>query len=149
MSKATMRIQIETSSRRGRGFGGQHPSQGDPNWHAQFGDFAGDDSWQPAMNCYQVGGAIEICLDLAGIDKEAIDVRIEPGRLSICGRREPPQPPTDAKSAKAQSLRILDMEIDHGHFRRDVPLPRSIDLRNVTSQYRDGLLWVRLPLPQG
>ncbi|MEZ6189908.1 MAG: Hsp20/alpha crystallin family protein [Phycisphaerales bacterium] len=35
---------------------------------------------------------MHICVDLAGIDRDKIDVRIEPGRLTVSGVRHAPEP---------------------------------------------------------
>lgn len=43
-------------------------------------------------------------------------------------------------------MRILTMEIDHGSFRRVIKLPERVDLARIESEYKNGLLWVRLPL---
>lgn len=105
-----------------------------------FGAVSAEQAWTPAVNVYECGGVLHICVELAGVSREALSVTVQPGRLIIEGRREVPEP----RSATAQCIR--EMEIDHGLFRRVLVLPESADLQSVESNYADGLLWVVLPI---
>ena len=107
----------------------------------KFG-FCPVDSWTPLVNLYQLDDRIEVCVDLAGVDPKKIDVQIEPGRLIISGERGTPEPPRE----DGETIRIVAMEIDHGQFCRTVALPDVVDIRRAESEYKSGLLWVRLPL---
>jgi len=106
---------------------------------AQFG--AGP-AWQPAVNAYLCTGQITLCVDLAGVDREALEIRAEIRRVSIRGRRELPEP----GGKDPETLRILAMEIDYGSFERQIELPVEVDTRRVAAEQRNGLLWVYLPL---
>lgn len=115
-------------------------------WQWHFGEFSPRDSWTPAINVYRMERSIEVCADLAGLDKRDIDVQVEPGRLIVRGVRRAPDPSCHDEA----KLRIISMEIDHGTFCREVPLPEHVDLSRALSRYENGMLWVSLPLrPQG
>ncbi|MEX2543572.1 MAG: Hsp20/alpha crystallin family protein [Phycisphaeraceae bacterium] len=101
-------------------------------------------AWSPAVNVYQLPGRLEVCVELAGVSSEGIDVRVEPGLLRVRGVRRAPDPRPEA--AKAGPMRILDMEIDAGPFLREVRLPAEVDLERVESRYEQGMLRVVLPL---
>lgn len=105
-----------------------------------FGAVSAEQAWTPAVNVYECGSELHVCVDLAGVPREAISVTVEPGRLVIEGRREVPEPDREATQC------IREMEIDHGLFRRVLALPESVDLDRVESHYREGMLWVMLPL---
>jgi len=111
-------------------------------WRGQFGDFSPTECWAPPVNIYRLDHAMEICVDLAGVDPDAIDVRVEERLLIVRGVRHAPEP----KRQRQAGMRIIAMEIDHGPFCREIPLPEQVDLARVTSEYKAGLLWVRLPL---
>lgn len=111
-------------------------------WRWHFGEFSSSDAWSPSVNLYHLPRRVEVCVDLAGVDRKLLDVRVEPGRLTIRGMRQAPEPPRDPE----QPLRIIAMEIDHGPFCRVVSLPDRVDLSAVESEYVNGLLWIRLPL---
>jgi HSP20 family protein len=99
-------------------------------------------TWQPSLNAYRCENSIRVCLDLAGVDKERIDIQIEPGRLVIRGVRVAPEP----ASCEPHPQQILAMEIDHGPFQRELRLPAEVLRDEVTAEYRNGLLWIHLPL---
>ena len=116
--------------------------------YRSFSQFAQTEAWSPAVNVYQTAGHVLVCVDLAGIERDKIDVRIEPGRLTISGVRNAPEPGKDVlptTPAPAQ-MKILNMEIDYGAFCRQVPVPTQVDLDRVSSAYRGGILWITLPL---
>lgn len=101
--------------------------------------------WSPSVNVYRLERRLEVCIDLAGMQLEAIHVHVEPGRLTIRGTRPAPDP-----RRGDEAMRILAMEIDHGPFARIVTLPSEVVLSKVESRYENGLLWVKLPLqPHG
>jgi len=111
-------------------------------WQWHFGDFSPGDSWAPPINVYRLDWRVEVCVCLAGVDKKTIDVAVKPGLLTVRGTREAPE----TAHGEGESMRILSMEIDHGPFCREVRLPEQVDLARVESEYRDGLLWIHLPL---
>lgn len=102
----------------------------------------GGATWQPAMNAYRCDGCIRVCFDLAGVDKETIDIRIEPGRMVVRGVRTAPEP----VSGEPTPRQILAMEIDHGPFLRELRLPAAVLNDEVTAEHRNGFLWIHLPL---
>ncbi len=107
-----------------------------------FSKFFPPHLWRPALNAYRCRDCIKICMDLAGVDREAIDIQLEPGRLVIRGQRGLPEP----EDSDDQPLRILAMEIDYGQFEREVSLPSTVDEDRVTARQSNGLLWIHLPL---
>jgi HSP20 family protein len=114
------------------------------SFHAGFSRFAATEAWAPSVNVYQLDDRLEVAVDLAGIERDRIDVRVEPGRLLIRGVRPAPEPPSDHETGAP--MRILTMEIDYGPFARVLPIPEHVDLRRVQSAYREGVLWITLPL---
>jgi HSP20 family protein len=97
--------------------------------------------WRPSVNAYRCGDRFIICVDLAGADQSATQVVAEPHRLIIRGERPPPGPPCDG-----EAVQVLEMEIDYGPFERVIELPAEIHPNHVKAEYREGLLWVDLPL---
>jgi HSP20 family protein len=98
-------------------------------------------AWSPAINVYRCPKCMRICVDLAGVERAEIDLRIEPERLILRGTREVPEP----NDAEGRALQLLTMEIDYGPFERAVPLPRDLDLDKAHAEQRNGLLWIHLP----
>ena len=105
------------------------------------------DTWTPSVNLYEVETGYRVCVDLAGVEKEKIDITVSGQRLSLKGHRQVPcHPDGDADAdAQAKRIRVHLMEIDHGSFSRDVELPEDANPDNITAVYRSGLLWIELP----
>ncbi len=114
--------------------------------YQSFAQFTQTEAWTPAVNIYQVGRHLHVCVDLAGVDKRQIDVRIEPGRLTISGVRHAPEPSEIQRGGPDVQMKIHALEIDYGRFSRTIQVPRTVDLDGVHSEYRQGLLWITMPL---
>ncbi len=95
--------------------------------------------WEPRINVYEVSDAYLVCVELAGMPLDRIDVRAERGVLHIRGVRSKPALP-----AEASEIGVHIMEIDSGAFSREVPLPSDVEIEKVTAHYRDGYLWIEL-----
>jgi HSP20 family protein len=98
-------------------------------------------TWQPPINAYRCEKGIRICVDLAGVDRGAIDLRVEPHRVVIRGERDVTEP----KDAHDNAVEMLAMEIDYGPFERSVDLFDEVDVEKVHAEQTNGLLWIHLP----
>jgi HSP20 family molecular chaperone IbpA len=99
-------------------------------------------TWQPAVNAYRAEDSIRICVDLAGVERATIDLRLEPKRITIRGTRDVPKP----ADVKERDLQMLIMEIDYGPFERTIGLREEIDVKKAHAEPQNGLLWIYLPL---
>ena len=96
--------------------------------------------WQPAVNVYRCADEYIVCVELAGVDRPSLRVLAEPQRLTVRGRRLPPEP------ADGATLQVLAMEIDYGPFERELAFPSAIDVTRVEAELDRGLVWIRLPV---
>ena len=114
--------------------------------HKGYFGYAPSETWVPNVNLYETDGAYLVCVDLAGVDKDKLDVVVADQRLKLHGTRIVPTSP-DGGSAAAQGrrLRVHLMEIDHGAFSREVELPHDVARDRISAVYRDGMLWIELP----
>jgi HSP20 family protein len=110
---------------------------------SQFSQFA-PEAWEPVINAYRCEKCIRICVDLAGVEKEQIDLTLQPNRLIISGERELPEPTRE----EGRAVQLLAMEIDYGPFQRAVALPTEVDIKHAQAEQRNGLLWISLPIKQ-
>ncbi len=111
-------------------------------------NFCPSETWTPNVNLYETEGAYVVCVDLAGVDKEKIDVEIHENRLRLSGARAVPQPePQELGEPQPHQprLRVHLMEIDHGAFCREVELPVGVDRERIAANYRNGMLWIEIP----
>lgn len=98
--------------------------------------------WRPALNAYRCFDEFVIFVDLAGVAAETITVEPEANRLTIRGRRPAPEP----SCHRSELAQLLALEIDQGAFERVLDLSQAVDPAGMKTEYRDGLLQIRLPL---
>jgi HSP20 family protein len=107
----------------------------------QFSHSPAPETWAPSVNAYRCEKGFAICVDLAGVQKDAIQVEVQGRKLRLEGRREIPEP----KGKGEEPIQILAMEIDSGSFAREVSLPSDVEGTAVRAEYQDGFLWIYLP----
>ncbi len=92
----------------------------------------------PALNINSTPQAVEVLVFAPGLDAARIDVQLERGVLTVSGERPQLPKPTDDKSTLHINERFA------GAFRRVVSLPDDVDPDDVSADYRDGVLQVRI-----
>ena len=90
--------------------------------------------WIPAADVYEDEGEYTLALDLPGINRDALDVSLDEGRLSVRGERAP-----------AEVAGVRRAERPHGRFVRSFSLPDAVDRSRITADYKDGVLLLHLP----
>jgi HSP20 family protein len=117
-------------------------------------NFCPSETWTPSVNLYETAESYLVCADLAGVDKEKIEVEVVEQVLKLKGTRAVPTLEDGAGSPTAgagatptehRRVRIHLMEIDHGAFCREVELPEDVDRQRIIANYRNGMLWIELP----
>lgn len=99
------------------------------------------DTWSPPINAYRCPHGFAICVELAGVPKDSIQVEVHQRTLRIEGSRQIPEP----KGKDEEPVQILAMEIDTGRFARELVLPADVESDAVRAEYKEGFLWVYLP----
>jgi HSP20 family protein len=109
--------------------------------------FAPGETWTPSVNLYETEAAYHVCVDLAGVDKEKIDIVVHDGRMSLKGTRAVPscEEIVEGDDDRPRRVRVHVMEIDHGAFCREVELPRDVHQEQIVAKYDNGVLWIHLP----
>jgi HSP20 family protein len=118
-----------------------------------FYTFSPGETWTPNVNLYENETSYIVCVDLAGVVKDEIDLQVHRQSLTLRGNRRVPQQGIDgAATASAAGeppqqpkYRVHLMEIDHGPFVREVELPHDVQSDRISASYRNGLLWIELP----
>lgn len=103
--------------------------------------------WEPAVNAFSYQDRFEVCFELAGVDRNRMEVRVEGGKkLIVRGVRSATEPPPCSDSPCRQ---ILALEIEGGPFERVLQFPRPVDASRVKARFERGLMWVTLPVVAG
>jgi len=113
--------------------------------HKVFYSFFPHQTWTPSVNLYETESSYLVCVDLAGVEKEKIDVEVVDQRVTIKGSRAVPSNDQTNPSESRPRTRLHLMEIDHGPFAREVELPKDVQKENIVAKYVDGMLWIELP----
>jgi HSP20 family protein len=92
--------------------------------------------WIPVADVYEHLEAYVVALDVPGIDREALEINLESDRLSIKGTRKTPN--GDDQNPHRR-------ERPQGKFNRTFGLPPAVDPELIEAEYKDGVLYVRLP----
>ena len=75
--------------------------------------------------------------ELAGVRPEDMELTVQGNRLTLRGVRR--------DCTALEGCRYYQMEIAYSHFERSLELPCDLERADVTSEYRDGMLLVRIP----
>jgi HSP20 family protein len=113
--------------------------------HKGYYSFYPADTWTPNVNLYEAETGYRVCVDLAGVEKEKIDITVNGQRLLLKGHRQVPSHPDGDSEAQNKRIRVHLMEIDQGSFCREVELPEDANHESITAVYRNGLLWIEMP----
>ena len=89
----------------------------------------------PATDIFETGDALKIVMEMPGVPKDAVDVKLENDVLSVEGRIE---------TSNYGGLEPLYTEYPIGHFARSFTLPEQVDQHNITALLEDGVLTLTL-----
>jgi HSP20 family protein len=93
-------------------------------------------TWTPSIDIYETPEEIIIRAEIAGVDKEDLEVEVNSKAVRLFGqRREIPR-------IEQATYRLA--EIQYGKFERILFLPAPIDTEVVTSSFTNGFLELRL-----
>lgn len=95
-----------------------------------------DRTWNPQMDMYETPEEIMILAEVAGVDKEDLEVEINTKAVKISGHRK------EFPRMRNATYRLA--EVRYGKFERMLFLPAPIDPEVVSASYVNGLLQIRL-----
>jgi HSP20 family protein len=90
----------------------------------------------PTADIYETDDALNVVLEMPGVEKNSVDIRVEDGILKIEGRLD---------FSKYQGLQPLYTEYNVGHYSRSFRLPGRIDQNKIAAELEDGVLSLVLP----
>ena len=98
-------------------------------------------TWRPPIDVYEQADSITIVAEIAGVDREEIEVIIEGDIVSLRGTRPDPNI-CDHRS-------FHEAHIAYGTFAADIYIPLTIDIEMATAVYENGFLRIELPRVEG
>jgi HSP20 family protein len=96
---------------------------------------AGD--WKPPVDFYEAADRIVLRVDVPGIEREEIDLKIEGGALRLRGERRLPE------GTKPEDYHRIERPL--GRFVRVLSLPTSVDASRIRAELKGGVLEVTIP----
>jgi HSP20 family protein len=106
-------------------------------WERPFREEAGERVWAPAVDVFETDKNVVFQVEVAGVDPNDVEVRVEDNTLYLKGHRKVEKDANDQK--------YHHMERFFGSVSRSFRLPHSVDGDKVAAEYRDGVLTLTLP----
>ncbi len=97
--------------------------------------------WYPSLDTYETTDALLIVVELAGVDKDDINITVQGNIMKIHGQRK--EFPCSGK------VRLHQMEIDFGPFERTLEIGVPFRAEEIAAAYKDGFLTITIPKHDG
>jgi HSP20 family protein len=91
----------------------------------------------PAAELNETPEAIDLKLELPGMNPDDLEVQVTADAVSIAGERK--------SETKTTENGVTRSEFRYGSFHRIIPLPVAVKNDQVDAQYKDGILHLNLP----
>ncbi|HJZ11217.1 MAG TPA: Hsp20/alpha crystallin family protein [Acidobacteriota bacterium] len=95
-------------------------------------------NWQPVADVYRIRNGWLIKVDLAGVRLEDVDLSTQGNCLTIQGVRR--------DLLKEELSSFYSLEISYNRFSRSIVLPVNLNQAQIRTDYRDGMLLVRIEM---
>jgi HSP20 family molecular chaperone IbpA len=93
-------------------------------------------TFMPTADIYEDRDSLKVILEMPGVEKGNVDVRVEEGVLFVEGRLD---------LAKYRGLQPLYTEYNIGNYSRSFRLSNAIDQDKIAAELKDGVLSLTLP----
>ena len=107
----------------------------DWGWPTRTDEWLG--KFQPQSKLVENHDNYYVEVDLPGINKKEIEVKVEDNVLKIRGERK--------EKKQSENSKQHYSEIFYGSFAEDISLPTAVDSENIKARYEDGVLFITIP----
>src|SRR3974390_1159970 len=90
----------------------------------------------PNADIYETQDALKVILEMPGVEKDNIEIRVEEDILNVQGRLD---------LRKYHGLQPLYTEYNVGHYARSFQLSNKIDQNKIAAELENGVLSLTLP----
>jgi HSP20 family protein len=96
--------------------------------------------WVPATDLVEEGDHLVLRADLPGLTEDDVEIEVNDRVLTISGERKAEE--------KKEGEGYYRVERAFGSFSRSLTLPEGVDADQVTAEFDNGVLEVRIPKPE-
>jgi len=90
----------------------------------------------PAADIFEAENDLTVVLEMPGVEKNNVDIRVEDGVLNVEGRLD---------LTKYQGLQPLYTEYNIGHYSRSFRVSNKVDQNKIAAEMKNGVLSLKLP----
>jgi HSP20 family protein len=101
------------------------------------GDFFAVACIMPSLDLAESDGALEVRMDIPGMEAKDIDIQVNANVLTVSGKRK------EEREEKGRTYHRVERRV--GSFSRSVTLPCPVKEDAVDAQYKNGTLTIKLP----
>ena len=91
----------------------------------------------PKVNVYEYDDKVGIIAEIPGLDKKNVSVEVEDNVLTISGDKH--------NTFEDKGAKVLRRELKQSSFKRQFELGELLDGKNVSANFKDGVLSVSIP----
>ena len=106
-------------------------------------------NWKPRSDIHEIEISYVIDAELPGVPKDAINIQIKDGILTISGKKETKKEweKGEKKEEKNETKKPVChyMERFYGSFQRSYALPEHVDPETIKAACKDGILTITIP----
>ncbi|MGI6086544.1 MAG: Hsp20/alpha crystallin family protein [Kiritimatiellia bacterium] len=98
-----------------------------------------DDQWStlPKLDVAETDKAVEVVVELPGMDEKDVQVTLDGRILRVCGEKK--------TESDKQKKNYCMSELNYGRFERVIPLPTEVDHSKAKAVFKKGVLRLNLP----
>jgi HSP20 family protein len=93
-------------------------------------------TWKPQLDIYETAEKIYITAEVPGVDKDLLELEVNPRAIRISGKRQGSPPAPNGRYRLA--------EIQYGPFERILYLRAPVDTEKITAKYKNGFLYIEV-----
>ena len=91
--------------------------------------------WEPNTDIFETSTHVCIYLELAGVKREDISIKVTDGKMTIRGNRA---------QLACDFYSYHQMEINCGEFVKTILLPQTLEHNEISAKFEDGLLNIHI-----
>lgn len=102
-----------------------------------LGESSGGAAWTPAMDVFDAEDAVVLKAELPGLSPDDVEIEVDDNVLTVKGERR--------FQDTVEEGRYYRLERAYGQFSRSLTLPQGVKADEITADFDNGVLHVRVP----